>query len=78
MCLGVPMQVASISDDRSSAVAHSFGVEVEVNIDLVPDVNVGDYIMIHAGFAIGKVDLSEAEESIALWKEYLGDADTNT
>lgn len=78
MCLGVPMEVVAISEDRSSAVAHSFGVEIEVNIDLVPEVNLGDYIMIHAGFAIGKVDLAEAEECIVLWKEYLSNADTNT
>lgn len=72
------MEVVSIREDRSSAVVHSFGVEVEVNIDLVPDVLVGDYIMIHAGFAIGKVDLAEAEESLVLWKEYLSYADLNT
>lgn len=78
MCLGVPMEVVSISEDRSSAVAHSFGVDIEVNIDLMPEVKLGDYIMIHAGFAIGIVDLDEAEECIALWKEYLSNAETNT
>lgn len=78
MCLGVPMKITSINKDTGSAVVHSFGVEVEVNIDLVPDVTVGDFVMIHAGFAIGKVDLAEAEESFKVWEEYLAHVDADT
>jgi len=51
---------------------------VEARIDLVPDVMVGDYVMVHAGFAIGKLDAAGAEESLALWKEYLINVNANT
>lgn len=77
MCLAVPMKIRAIDHKRNTALAHSFGVEVEAHIDLAPDVQAGDYVMIHAGFVIGKVDGAEAEESLALWKEYLDDAGKN-
>ena len=75
MCLAVPMKITAIDRERNSAWVQNLGVEVEVCIDLVPDVQLGDYVMIHAGFAIGQVNEGEAAESIALWKEYLQHAE---
>lgn len=70
MCLGVPVQVMHINkQDRAVVIINN--IEVVVNTALVPDVSVGDFLMIHAGFAIEKVSLEAAEESIAVWQEFI-------
>lgn len=58
MCLGVPMQVKTIADDL--AVCEIDGVRREASLMLLADVAVGDYVLIHAGFAIEKIDAEEA------------------
>lgn len=64
MCLAVPMQVQSI--DGSEAVAESGGLIVLVQLDLVDGVCVGDYVIVHAGYAIAIVDAAEAQETLAI------------
>ncbi len=64
MCLAVPGQIISISGDdpltRTGKV--SFGGTVrEVNVACVPDVKIGDYVLVHVGMAISIIDPSEAE-----------------
>ncbi|MDR1733239.1 MAG: HypC/HybG/HupF family hydrogenase formation chaperone [Synergistaceae bacterium] len=68
MCLAVPYTIVEIFDD-GSARAESGGVEVEIRLDLIEDPAVGDTVLVHAGFAIQKLDRGESEEMIALWKE---------
>ena len=58
MCLGVPMQVKSITDEL--AVCEIDGVRREASLMMLEDVQVGDYVLIHAGFAIEKIDEAEA------------------
>ena len=58
MCLGVPMQVKTIADDL--AVCEIDGVQREASLMLLEDVQVGDFVLIHAGFAIEKIDAAEA------------------
>jgi len=58
MCLGVPMQVKSIADDV--AVCEIDGVKREASLMMVDGIEVGDYVLIHAGFAIEKIDEDEA------------------
>jgi hydrogenase expression/formation protein HypC len=58
MCLGVPMQVKTISDDL--AVCEIDGVQREASLMMLDDVRIGDYVLIHAGFAIEKIDEEEA------------------
>jgi hydrogenase expression/formation protein HypC len=75
MCLGIPAKVVEIrSNDEESvrrkAKADFGGVSREIDISLV-DVNIGDYVIVHAGFAIEIIDEEEALESIKLWKELL-------
>jgi hydrogenase expression/formation protein HypC len=65
MCLAVPGQIASIEDTepvlRSGRV--SFGGIVKiVNLSCVPEARVGDFVLVHAGMAIGTVDAEEAEK----------------
>ncbi len=50
----------------SVAVAEVFGFKREVRTDLLEDVNIGDYVIVHAGFAIQKLDEKEAKETLKL------------
>lgn len=67
MCLAIPGKVISI--DNTTAVVDVMGAQRAVAIDLVPSVQIGDYLMVHAGCAIEKVDLEEAERTIELFRE---------
>ncbi|OPX22945.1 MAG: hypothetical protein B1H03_03070 [Planctomycetales bacterium 4484_113] len=68
MCLGIPMEVvALIPPDRARVEAGS--VSTEVSLQLVENVSVGDYVIVHAGFAIQVMDLEAAEETYQLLNE---------
>mgnify|MGYP000193373011 CR=1 FL=1 len=67
MCLGIPMRV--IEKKEMTGVVELGGVRHEANLQLVEEVEVGDYLIIHAGFAIQKLDEKEARETIALLNE---------
>ncbi len=68
MCLAIPGKVVSI--DGSIAVIDFGGVRRETNVSLV-EVKPGDYVVVHAGFAIQTVDELDAMETIRLWEELL-------
>ena len=71
MCLAVPAKVTKILDEKGYAlVDYGGGVTRKVNISLV-SVREGDYVMIHAGFAIEKIDEERARETINIFKEML-------
>ncbi|PNU19406.1 HypC/HybG/HupF family hydrogenase formation chaperone [Geothermobacter hydrogeniphilus] len=69
MCLGVPMQVKSIADD--TATCEIDGVRREASLMMVDGVEVGDFVLIHAGFAIEKIDPEEAELTLKALREAL-------
>jgi hydrogenase expression/formation protein HypC len=71
MCLGVPMQVKTI--DGEVAVCEIDGVRREASLMLVEGVRVGDFLLIHAGFAIEKLDEADAEETLALFRRLLAE-----
>lgn len=58
MCLAVPMQVKTIADDM--ALCEIDGVKRDASLMMIDDVQVGDYVLIHAGFVIEKIDEDEA------------------
>ena len=64
MCLAIPMRLIEI--DGSAGVAEVDGVTRQVRLDLLPEVVLGDYILIHAGLAIARVDPDSAQETLAL------------
>ncbi len=74
MCLAIPAKVVEISSSeegvRRKAKADFGGVAREIDISLV-DVNIGDYVIVHAGFAIELLDEQEAKETLELWRELL-------
>lgn len=66
MCVAVPAKVIEIEGNRATvAVA---GANLTTRLDLVPETQVGDYVLVHAGFAIQVMDTEEAEETLA-WLE---------
>ena len=74
MCLGVPMKI--ISKDGDSIVAEVDGVQKEASVSILgEDVDVGDYVIVHAGFAISRLDEEYAEETLRLMREVLTDED---
>ena len=68
MCLAIPMKVAQI-DAACLGVADLEGARHEVDLSLIGPVKVGDYVIIHAGYAIEKLDEAEAVIRIELFKE---------
>lgn len=66
MCLAVPMKIITIHEDGTGVVAVD-GIEMTVGLMLVEDPQVGDYVLIHAGYAIEKLDVREAEIRLALF-----------
>lgn len=74
MCLGIPGLVVEVHPEKDSAVIEVFGVRREVNTFLVGEVHLGEYLMVHTGFAIEKLDAEEAGIRLNLWKEILQDA----
>jgi len=67
MCLAVPVRVVSIDGDNAET--EIAGVRRRVSIVLTPEVRVGDYVLLHTGYAIGVVDEAEAKETLKLFEE---------
>jgi len=68
MCLAVPMKI--VSKDGDTVVAEVDGVRKEASVMLLgEEVAVGDYVIVHAGFAISKLDEQYAEETLSLMRE---------
>lgn len=68
MCLALPARVVALKDGALATVDLG-GVRKEVSIALVPDAQPGDYVIVHVGHAIGKVDPDEAARTLALFAE---------
>ena len=69
MCLAIPAKILEIKDNK--ALIESLGVKKEVEASLIPDAKVGDYVIVHAGFAIQIVEKEEALATQGYWKEWL-------
>jgi len=69
MCLAIPARVMRVNGDKAQ-VDFGEGVLREVNVTLV-EAKVGDYVLVHAGYAIQTVDEKDALETIELWNEIL-------
>ena len=67
MCVAVPMQIKKMNGDRG--IVEIGGVEREVGLQLLKEIKVGDYVIVHAGFAIQHLDEEDAKETLALFAE---------
>ena len=68
MCLAIPARVAEILEG-DQAIVDLGGVRKDVSLALLDDVNIGDYVIVHVGYALQKLDPDEAEKTLALFAE---------
>lgn len=77
MCLAVPSKIVEI--DGMMATVDVMGLKKQISLMLLPEEpSVGDYVLVHAGFAISKMDPSQAEESLKLFKELVKEMEEET
>ncbi len=67
MCLAVPLKLIEVNG--KDAVGESLGMRRSVRVDFIPDPQVGDYVIVHAGFAIERLPEAQAEEDLEAWEE---------
>ena len=67
MCLALPMRITAV--DGTLATIATAGLEQRASLMLVPEAKVGDYVLVHAGFAISVLDEAEANETLELLRE---------
>ena len=66
MCLAIPMKIVSV--DGLRAVVENNGIEIAVSLDLTPEAGPGDYVIVHAGFAIQTLSEEDAEETLHIFE----------
>lgn len=70
MCLAIPAQVKKYIDDNLVQADFGKGICREVSVALMPEkIMVGDWILIHTGYAVSKMEPEEAKETLAMWEE---------
>jgi hydrogenase expression/formation protein HypC len=69
MCLGIPAKVISVDEQKHGKVDY-LGTKVKANFSLLESVSVGDWVILHAGFAISLLNEEEAQETLALLREF--------
>jgi hydrogenase expression/formation protein HypC len=75
MCLSIPSKVVSLNPDNMATV-DTLGVQREVSLDLLSEpIGIGDYVLIHIGYAINKIDEEDALASIETFKEIIAAMD---
>lgn len=67
MCLAIPARIVTIEEGHMASV-DIMGVTRKISLDLVPDASAGDYVLVHAGFALQVVDEAYAQETLELLK----------
>ncbi|MGD9541132.1 HypC/HybG/HupF family hydrogenase formation chaperone [Methylocystis sp.] len=68
MCLAIPAQVTELLEDGMARIDMD-GVSKAISIALVDNVGVGDFVVVHVGYALSKIDAEEAERTLALLRE---------
>jgi hydrogenase expression/formation protein HypC len=67
MCLAIPFQLVEING--SVAVGEALGMKREIRVDFIPEPKIGDYVIVHAGFAIERLGETQALEDLEAWEE---------
>ena len=67
MCLAIPFQLIEING--SAAVGEALGMRREIRVDFIPEPKIGDYVIVHAGFAIERLGEQQALEDLEAWEE---------
>lgn len=74
MCLAIPAEVTKILPDDMAVVSID-GVSKEISVALIEDLAVGDYVIIHVGYALTKIDPVEAKRTLDLLQEFIAQGD---
>ena len=69
MCLAIPAKVVQLEIDSNNAIVSIGGVLKTVSLALVTEVKVNDYLLVHVGFALNKIDSEQAQKTLALFAE---------
>jgi hydrogenase expression/formation protein HypC len=75
MCLAIPVRVVELLEG-DAALVDVGGVRKQISLALVDDIVIGDYVILHVGYALQKLDAEEAAKTLALFAEMAADADT--
>jgi hydrogenase expression/formation protein HypC len=70
MCLGIPVKVIEVLDSNMGKVDY-LGTKITASFTLVDDIKVGDWVILHAGHAISKLNEKEAQETLLLFEEII-------
>lgn len=68
MCLAIPGKIVTLQE-AGNAIVDIGGVRKQVNVSLLPDIALGDYVIVHVGYALSRMDEQEAERTLALFAE---------
>ncbi len=68
MCLSIPAKVESIEGEM--AVVSVGGTKYDASLQMIDDVNIGDYVLLHTGFAIQKISEEEAQDTLKVFEEF--------
>lgn len=72
MCLSIPSKIKKIDRENNVCTVDTMGVERNASLDLIDEpVEIGDYVLIHIGFAMNKIDEKSAMESLAVYQEII-------
>nr|WP_321442682.1 HypC/HybG/HupF family hydrogenase formation chaperone [uncultured Cohaesibacter sp.] len=69
MCLALPAEITAINEESDMATVSLEGVKKQISLALVEDVSIGDYVLVHVGYALNKVSPQEAEKTLAIMAE---------
>jgi hydrogenase expression/formation protein HypC len=73
MCLGVPLKIIKIIDQNNAIAELGYGNTLNINISLTPEAKEGDYVMVHAGFAISILNTQDAMDLLQVIQELKND-----
>lgn len=71
MCIAAPAQVVEVDDDKKIGFVDFGGVKQQIKLDLIDNIKVGQYVLVHAGYAIEALSDQAAKESLEAWDELL-------
>jgi len=69
MCLAVPLKLIEIDPDGKNAVGESLGLRRRLRVDFIDEPRIGDYVIVHAGFAIERLPERQALDDLETWEE---------
>lgn len=74
MCLAIPSKIISLNKEQNVALVDTMGVQREARLELCnEEVNIGDWVLLHIGFIVSKIDENAAQESLALYEQIVRD-----